>query len=66
MFMIAEHNQTLIIMAWHYLSLVLDLLNIKLTQLFKPEDHNRRIAFSINYSCMNIGFVGSFILAGVI
>ncbi|MDE4969611.1 MFS transporter, partial [Francisella tularensis subsp. holarctica] len=37
-----------------------------LTQLFKTEDHNRTIAFSIKYSCMNIGFVGSFILAGVI
>ncbi|MDE4950997.1 hypothetical protein NAI70_09945 [Francisella tularensis subsp. holarctica] len=36
-------------------------LNMMLTQLFKTEDHNRRIAFSINYSCMNICFVGSFI-----
>ena len=53
-------------MSWYYLSLVPDLLNINLTQLFKSENHNRRIAFSINYSFMNIGFVGSFILAGVI
>ncbi|AHH46686.1 peptide transporter [Francisella tularensis subsp. holarctica PHIT-FT049] len=70
MFMIAEHNQTLIVYSMALFitgaGLNVSCLNMMLTQLFKTEDHNRRIAFSINYSCMNIGFVGSFILAGVI
>ena len=39
-------------------------INMMLTQLFKQNDKRRRIAFSINYSFMNIGFVASFIVAG--
>lgn len=39
-------------------------INMMLTQLFKADDRRRRIAFSINYSFMNIGFVMSFFVAG--
>ena len=41
-------------------------INMMLTQRFTSEDRRRRVAFSINYSCMNIGFLGTFILAGII
>ncbi|MFZ9035915.1 MAG: MFS transporter [Francisellaceae bacterium] len=39
-------------------------INMMLTQLFSATDKRRRIAFSINYSCMNMGFVLGFIVAG--
>ncbi|WP_440683332.1 POT-type proton-dependent oligopeptide transporter [Cysteiniphilum halobium] len=41
-------------------------INMMLTQLFSQDDTRRRIVFSINYSCMNIGFVLSFFVAGVL
>ncbi|MED7789702.1 MFS transporter [Francisella sp. 19X1-34] len=39
-------------------------INMMLTQLFDQNDKRRRIAFSVNYSFMNIGFVASFFIAG--
>ena len=39
-------------------------INMMITQRFTSSDKRRRIAFSVNYSCMNIGFFGTFILAG--
>ncbi|AIT10143.1 peptide transporter [Candidatus Francisella endociliophora] len=41
-------------------------VNMMLTQRFSSDDGRRRVAFSINYSCMNIGFFGTFIIAGII
>ncbi len=41
-------------------------INMMLTQLFSQNDKRRRIAFSVNYSFMNIGFVLSFIVAGIL
>jgi len=41
-------------------------VNMMLTQLFAANDQRRRIAFAINYSFMNIGFVLSFFIAGVL
>ncbi len=38
-------------------------INMMLTQLFAAEDMQRRTAFSLNYSAMNIGFLISFIVA---
>jgi POT family proton-dependent oligopeptide transporter len=70
MFMIAEHNQTIIIYGMALFitgaGLNVSCINMMLTQLFKSKDRNRRVAFSINYSCMNIGFAGSFLLSGII
>ncbi|QLE79829.1 peptide MFS transporter [Francisella sp. Scap27] len=70
MFMIAEHHQTIIIYGMALFitgaGLNVSCLNMMLTQLFKSKDRNRRVAFSINYSCMNIGFAGSFLLSGII
>lgn len=70
MFMIAIHNQTVIIYGMALFitgaGLNVSCLNMMLTQLFKSDDLNRRVAFSINYSCMNIGFAGSFLLSGII
>lgn len=39
-------------------------INMMLTQLFAQNDERRRVAFSINYSFMNIGFFLSFLVAG--
>ncbi|TNF69176.1 MAG: MFS transporter [Gammaproteobacteria bacterium] len=39
-------------------------VNMMLIQLFKQNDERRRIAFSINYSCMNLGFIIGFIIGG--
>ncbi|AKP73587.1 Dipeptide and tripeptide permease A [Piscirickettsia salmonis] len=39
-------------------------INMMLTQLFSQEDKRRRIAFAVNYSFMNMGFVLSFAVAG--
>ncbi|ODN42104.1 peptide MFS transporter [Piscirickettsia litoralis] len=39
-------------------------INMMLTQLFSQEDKRRRIAFAVNYSFMNMGFVLSFVVAG--
>lgn len=70
MFMIAVHNQTVIVYGMALFitgaGLNVSCINMMLTQLFKPEDRSRRVAFSINYSCMNIGFAGSFLLSGII
>lgn len=38
-------------------------INLMLMQLFKAEDLRRRVAFSVNYSCMNIGFLLSYLVA---
>ena len=38
-------------------------INLMLMQLFKAEDLRRRVAFSVNYSCMNIGFLLSYFVA---
>lgn len=40
-------------------------INMMLTHRFKPGDMKRRVAFSVNYSCMNLGFIISFILANI-
>ncbi|MDE5007166.1 MFS transporter, partial [Francisella tularensis subsp. holarctica] len=57
MFMIAEHNQTLILYSMALFitgaGLNVSCINMMLTQLFKKEDNKRRIEFSINYICMN-------------
>ena len=39
-------------------------INMMLTQLFAAQDRHRRIAFSLNYSFMNIGFLMSFVVSG--
>lgn len=38
-------------------------INMMLTQRFEAGDIKRRVAFSINYSCMNIGYIISFSIA---
>lgn len=37
-------------------------VNMMLTQLFDNTDHRRRVAFSVNYSLMNVGFFISYII----
>ncbi|MCF6807763.1 MFS transporter [Thiotrichales bacterium 19S9-12] len=39
-------------------------VNMMLMQLFKRDDERRRVAFSINYSCMNLGFIIGFLIGG--
>lgn len=39
-------------------------INMMLIQLFKANDSRRRVAFSINYSCMNLGFIIGFAIGG--
>jgi proton-dependent oligopeptide transporter, POT family len=38
-------------------------INMMITQSFESHDMRRRTAFSVNYSCMNIGFLLSFVVA---
>lgn len=40
-------------------------INMMLTHRFEPGDMKRRVAFSVNYSCMNLGFLVSFVLANI-
>ena len=41
-------------------------LNMMLTQLFDADDQKREEAFSVNYTAMNIGFLGCFMLSGML
>ncbi|MCP4475302.1 MAG: MFS transporter [Gammaproteobacteria bacterium] len=38
-------------------------INMMLTQLFANNDLRRRTAFSVNYSCMNLGFILAYLVA---
>lgn len=38
-------------------------INMMLTQRFAADDMRRRTAFSVNYSCMNLGFILGFLVA---
>ena len=70
MFLIAIHNQQIILIGMAIFitgsGLNVSCINMMLTQLFSANDNNRRIAFSVNYSCMNIGFLMSFVFAGIV
>ena len=63
---IQSHNIILIGMATFVTGAGLNVscINMMLTQLFSQKDKRRRIAFAVNYSFMNIGFVLSFVVAG--
>ena len=69
MFFIATTDKHLILMGMALFitgsGLNVSCVNMMLTQLFAANDKKRNIAFSVNYSCMNIGFVMSFIFAGI-
>jgi POT family proton-dependent oligopeptide transporter len=41
-------------------------LNMMLTQLFKADDTRREMAFSVNYTAMNVGFLCCFALSGML
>ncbi|MGQ4002371.1 MFS transporter [Francisellaceae bacterium CB300] len=41
-------------------------LNMMLTQLFDADDQRREEAFSVNYTAMNLGFLGCFMLSGML
>lgn len=43
----------------------LSCINMMLTQRFKVGDPKRQAAFSINYACMNLGFLVSFLLTNI-
>lgn len=40
-------------------------VNMMLTQLFDNKDQRRRVAFSVNYSLMNVGFLISYVITNV-
>ncbi|WP_151193573.1 peptide MFS transporter [Cysteiniphilum sp. JM-1] len=70
LFLIAVHVHMIILIGMTVFitgsGLNVSCINMMLTQLFSQDDKRRRIAFSINYSCMNIGFVLSFFVAGIL
>ena len=70
LFLIAFHTHSIILIGMAVFitgsGLNVSCINMMLTQLFSQDDKRRRIAFSINYSFMNIGFVLSFVIAGIL
>jgi len=70
MLMIAIPSQNFILLGMAFFitgsGLNVSCINMMLTQLFEAKDKRRRVAFSINYSAMNVGFFLSFIFAGMI
>ncbi|WP_119344714.1 peptide MFS transporter [Facilibium subflavum] len=68
--LIAIHQHTIILIGMATFitgsGLNVSCINMMLTQLFSQDDKRRRIAFSINYSFMNMGFVLSFFVAGIL
>lgn len=66
--LIAIHTKAIVLMGMATFitgsGLNVSCINMMLTQIFDQNDKRRRIAFSVNYSFMNIGFVASFFIAG--